>query len=421
VSQARRSFRAHGAFILVLVSAFFLWSLGYSETEFPPGLRPAILKIGHLDISKYPTVSCEIIFRDYAGNTIPFNGGLSLGLFEDEIPIIDFMAESSRMIATVFLIDTSGSMLGRMEKVAEGVETYLDRLGPDDKLMVMEFNSWRGYTPIVQDFTNDTELIQEQIAKLKPRGQTAIYDAIADASDSFFPAYHDATKVIIVLSDGEDNNSVREWFTAIRFAKEHDIKVFFVALGLEADRRTFSRICRETKGKLFTAPTEESLPAAYESISKDIRAQATILTYETDPDVTADGRPHYVQVAVYKAATRWVTSSLKSYKFRIMKTAEQLAEDERARQALKEAAAKKEEPAVTEEKEAVEKPPAEAPEPKSGEEVKKEEAAEAEQKPEAEAKSKPDEEVEKDKEKTNADEEVAPEKKEEAEEEKESE
>ncbi len=403
MSQARRSFRAHGAFILVLVCTLFIYSLGYSETEFPPGLRPAVLKIVNLDISKYPTVSCEIIFRDYAGNLIPFNGDLSLRLFEDEIPITDFMAESSRMTATVFLIDTSGSMLGRMEKVAEGVETYLDRLGPDDKVMVMEFNSWRGYTPVVQDFTNDTELIQEQIAKLKPRGQTAIYDAIADASDSFFPAYHDATKVIIVLSDGEDNNSVREWFTAIRFAKEHDVRIFFVALGLEADRRTFSRICRETKGNIFTAPTEESLPAAYESISKDIRAQATILTYETDPDVTADGRPHYVQVAVYKGATRWVRSSLKSYKFRILKTAEQLAEDERARQALKEAPAKEEEPGLAEEKESAEKkaekkPPADA--------------------PEAEAEPKPDEEVEKDKEKAKADEEAAPEKKEEAEKEK---
>jgi len=396
VSQARRSFRAHGAFILVLVCTFLTYSLGYSETEFPPGLKPAVLKIGNLDISKYPTVSCEIIFRGYAGGTIPFNGDLSLRLFEDEIPITDFVAESSRMTATVLLIDTSGSMLGRMEKVAEGIETYLDRLGPDDKVMVMEFNSWRGYTPIVQDFTNDTELIQEEITKLKPRGQTAIYDAIADASDSFFPTYHDANKVIIVLSDGEDNNSVREWFTAIRFAKEHDIRIFFVALGLEADRRTFSRICRETKGKLFTAPTEESLPSAYEKISKDIRAKATVLTYETDPDITADGRPHYVQVAVYKGATKWATSSLKSYKFRILKTAEQLAEDERIRLQTKEEAAAKKELAVTEEKEVAEeeKPKAEAPEAEPGEDVEKEGAAEEEQKPDAEAKPKPDEKKE---------------------------
>jgi len=431
VSEARPSFRASGAFILVLFCSFFIWSLGYSETDFPRGLKPAVLKIGNLDISKYPTVRCEMIFRDYAGSPIPFNGDLSLRLYEDEIPITDFMAESSRMIATILLIDTSGSMRGRMEKVAEGVETYLERLGPDDKTMVMEFNSWRGYTPVVQDFTNDTELIQEQIANLKPRGQTATYDAIADASDSFIPAYRDATKVIIVLSDGEDNNSVREWFTAIRFAKEHHVRVFFVALGPEADRRTFSRICRETKGELFTAPTEESLPEAYESVSKGVRAQATVLTYETDPDVTADGRPHYVQVAAYKGATKWVTSSLKSYKFRILKTAEQLAEDERARQALKEAPAKKEQPAVAEEKEPAEKKPvekekkaeekkaAEAPQAKAGEEVKKEEAAEGEQKPKAEAEPKSDEKAKKEAEKAQPEEKKQPEKKEESDKEKE--
>ena len=374
MNHARRSFRAHGAVILVSVCSFFIWSLAYSETEFPPGLRPAVLNVSNLDISKYPTVSCDVIFRDYAGNPIPFNGSLSLRLYEDEIPVTDFKVQSFRTIATILLIDTSGSMLGRMEKVAEGVKTYLDRLGPDDKVMVMEFNSWRGYTPVVQDFTSDTELIQEQIAKLKPRGQTAIYDAISDASDHFFPAYYAANKVIIVLSDGEDNNSVREWFTAIRFAKEHDTRVFFVALGREADERTFSRICRETNGKVFTAPTEESLPAAYESISKDIRTQATHLTYETDHDVTADGRPHYVQVAVYKGPTRWATSPLKSFKFRILKTAEQLAADEKAREALKGAATPEQKPVVPEGKQAGEgKQKAEGEvKPKSGEEPQKE-------------------------------------------------
>jgi uncharacterized protein YegL len=405
---------------------FFISSHGYSGTGFPPGLKPAILKISNLDISQYPTVSCEIRFRDYAGISIPLNSDLSLRLHEDEIPITDFTMESSRMIATILLIDTSGSMLGKMEKVADGVSAYLDRLGPDDKTMVMEFNSWRGYTPIVQDFTSDTELIQDQIAKLRPRGQTATYDAIADASDNFFPQYRDASKMIIVLSDGEDNNSVREWFTAVRFAKEHDIRVFFVALGPEADRRTFSRICRETRGKTFVAPTEESLPAAYESVSKNIRARQTVLTYQTDPDVTADGRPHYVQVTVYKDATKWVQSPLRSFKFRILKTAEQLAEDERARHALLRAAEPEQmapvEKEAGEEEKPEEKPPAETPaEAETGEEVKKEKAPEGEQEPQAEAEPKLDEDVEKDKEKAESDKEAAPEKKEEAEKEKEGE
>lgn len=414
MSQASRCFRAHEALFFALICWFLISSLGYSETEFPAGMKPAVLKIANLDISQYPTVSCEILFRDYAGNSIALNGDLSLRLHEDEIPVTDFTMESSRMVATTLLIDTSGSMLGKMEKVAEGVSAYLDRLGPDDKVMVMEFNSWRGYTPVVQDFTNDSELIQKQIAKLKPRGQTATYDAIADASDNFFPRYRDASKVIIVLSDGEDNNSVREWFTAVRFAKEHDIRVFFVALGPEADIRTFSRICRETKGKTFAVPTEESLPAAYENISKDIRTRQTVLTYQTDHDVTADGRPHYVQVAIYKGATKWVQSPLKAYKFRILKTAEQLAEDERARQALLETAAPEEMEPVEKEAET----PAEA---KAGEEVKKEKASEGEQEPQAEAEPKSDKDIEKDKEKTEADKEAAPEKKEEPEKEKEGE
>ncbi|MBN1592724.1 MAG: VWA domain-containing protein [Candidatus Coatesbacteria bacterium] len=339
MGQARCGSSAHRALFLAFIFLFFASSFGYSETSFPPGLKPAVLKIVNLDISQYPTVSCELLLRDYSGNKIPLNGDLTLRLLEDEIPITDFTVETSRMVATILLLDTSGSMLGKMDKVADGVGAYLDLLGPDDRVMLMEFNSWRGYTPVVQDFTNDTELIQNQILKLQPRGQTAVYDAIADASDYFFPKYREASKVIIVLSDGEDNNSVREWFTAIRFAAEHNIRIFFIALGPEADRRTFSQISRETEGETFIAPTTESLPAAYKNISQNIRAKQTILTYTTDEDTTADGRPHYIQVAVYKGATKWVESPLKSFKFRILKTAEQLAADEKAKQERLEAAA----------------------------------------------------------------------------------
>ncbi|MBN2209083.1 MAG: VWA domain-containing protein [Candidatus Coatesbacteria bacterium] len=326
------------ALSLALICSTFVSTLGYAEAVFPPGYKPATLKISNLDISQYPTVTCEIIFRDYSGNTIPIDENLSLRLYEDEIPITDVTVKSIREIATVLLIDTSGSMLGKMDKVADGVSKYLEGLGPDDEVMVMEFNSWRGDTPVVQDFTTDPELILEQIKKVKPRGQTALYDAISDGSDKFFPDHRDATKVIIVLSDGSDNNSVREWFTAIRFAKEHDIKVFFVALGPDADRRMFGRIARETHGKVYTAPTEESLPAAYHSISKSVSTKRTAMVYRTDPDFTADGRPHYVQVAVYKGATRWTESPLKSFKFRILKTAEQLAADEDAKKKAAEAA-----------------------------------------------------------------------------------
>jgi len=387
MNRTKRVFLTSGAIVFAVICLLVISPLAHSETKFLPGFKPAVLKIVNLDISKFPTISCEIIFRDYAGQVIPLNGDLTLRLYEDEIPITDFTVQSSRMIATIFLIDTSGSMRGRMKRVAEGVKAYLDRLGPDDKVMVMEFNSWRGYTPVVQDFTNDTELIQKTIANLKPRGQTAIYDALADASDKFYPTYRDAAKVIIVLSDGEDNNSVREWFTAISFAKEHNIRIFFVALGPDADTRTFSRICRETDGKVFTAPTEESLPDAYQSISKSVHGRETVLRYQTDGNVTADGRPHYIQVAVYKGAKLWAKSALKSYKFRILKTAEQLGRDEKAREALKQKKAVVPPEKAIQEKKAPEATKTPAPEAKKGQQVKEKPAA-AVKKPKSKAKPK---------------------------------
>ncbi|HUT04456.1 MAG TPA: vWA domain-containing protein [bacterium] len=405
MNRTKRAFLTYEALVLAVICLLLISPLAHSETKFLPGFKPAVLKIVNLDISNFPTVNCEVAFRYYTGEEISLNGDLTLRLYEDEIPITDFTLQSSRMIATVFLIDTSGSMRGRMERVAEGVKAYLERLGPDDKVMVMEFNSWRGYTPVVQDFTNDTELIQKTIANLEPRGQTAIYDAVADASDKFYPTYRDAAKVIIVLSDGEDNNSVREWFTAISFAKEHNIRIFFVALGPEADTRTFSRICRETDGKVFTAPTEESLPDTYESISKSVRARGAVLSYQTNGNVTADGRPHYLQVGVYKGAKLWAKSSLKSYKFRILKTADQLARDEQARQALKEkkeqdaaaAAQAKEAPEKAKAAEAAETP---KPDAKEGEQAKEKPAAEAE--PKSEAKSEEQQKKEESKEKPKA-------------------
>ncbi|MCD6328668.1 VWA domain-containing protein, partial [bacterium] len=291
MSLTRRGSCILSAIIFALLCLFILSPTGHCETKFPPGYKPAILKIVNLDISQYPKVSCEILFNDYSGRTIPLDESISLRLFEDEIPMTDVVRESRQTVATQLLIDTSGSMSGKMEHVAKGVEAYLNRIGPDDRVMVMEFNSWRGETPVVQKFTNDADSILGRIRKLKPRGQTALYDAIADGGDWFYPKFAKATKIMIVLSDGGDNNSVREWFNAMDFAKEHDIKVFFIALGPDADVRMFRRIARETGGEVFTSLKEEMLPTAYESISMLVRSTRTVLTYETNPDITADGRP----------------------------------------------------------------------------------------------------------------------------------
>jgi VWFA-related protein len=303
--------------LIILISSIFLLSFASINLAQEQGKFDLVnLDIKNIDISKYPTISVSVDFTNQNGQkVIPLKTD-RFEVYEDEIKFpSNFTWEGE--IFTSFLIDASGSMKGRMDEVIQSVSRYVYRMDKKrgDKAAIFSFNNWEEGCQLRQDFTDDEGKLLEAIKEIEPRGETALYDAIRDTSIHFFPEYYSATKIIIILTDGEDNQSSISWFQSVDFAKSKDIKIFCLALGNNADIDNLSKICQSTGGEVFSAQNPEELPIIYSKISTKVVTTKFKITYTTDV-LKPKGKPCHVKVIAYRNDAVWCQSTPVAYKMR---------------------------------------------------------------------------------------------------------
>ncbi len=116
--------------------------------------------------------------------------------------------------------------------------------------------------------TQDTIMINSIIDSMEADSSTALYDAMLVGMDELKKA--DGIKVLVVLTDGMDNQSSSTYNDVIDKAQKENIPIYFIAIG-DADTDILSKIAQETKGYLyFTA--SEILEYTYNHMSKKIQS-----------------------------------------------------------------------------------------------------------------------------------------------------
>lgn len=138
--------------------------------------------------------------------------------------------ESELPLRLGLVIDTSASIEGRFKFEQQSAANFLQKVvtGPDDLAFVIGFaNS----VLLVQDFTADQKLISQGIEKLVPSGGTALWDAVAFAADklSSRPETQPVARVLVVISDGEDNSSSATLKQAITRAQHGEVAIYTVS------------------------------------------------------------------------------------------------------------------------------------------------------------------------------------------------
>ncbi len=151
-------------------------------------------------------------------------------LFEDgqEQPITHFNSERVP-VSLGLVVDTSGSMEGeRWSSARQALNRFLFQLlGPEDEVFLYRFDN---QPELVEGWTTDRERIATGLARIRPRGATSLYDAVAEALPLAQSGRH-RKKAIVVLSDGNDTNSrttVREIKSMIR-----STEVMAYAIGID--------------------------------------------------------------------------------------------------------------------------------------------------------------------------------------------
>jgi Ca-activated chloride channel homolog len=193
-------------------------------------------------------------------------------------------------VSAGIVFDTSGSMKKRMQDSRAAVQQFLQTAVPNDEFFLVQFADTAS---LLSPFTRQGDAVLHNLDGMEPHGWTALYDAMFLSVQQLRRATN-PRRVLLVLSDGEDNNSRYSESEALSLVREADVRVY--AIGLFAKARCLERMAEETGGRMITIHNFSELPAAMEKLSDEIRNQY-LLGYFPSNDVN-DGRYRKVRVEV---------------------------------------------------------------------------------------------------------------------------
>jgi tight adherence protein B len=176
------------------------------------------------------------------------------------------------MVSALLLVDTSGSMrardnIGRAKAAAVG---FVGQLQAGGRAGLLPFADRPAQASVL---TTDRNLLVRSISRLRAGGETALYDAVAAASAALSRA--PGERAVILLSDGEDNRSLRSLDEAVAAAKKARATVYAIGLsdsGTRLPGGALARLANQTGGRFVTAQGAE-LASLYTSLGQELYAQ----------------------------------------------------------------------------------------------------------------------------------------------------
>jgi VWFA-related protein len=225
-------------------------------------------------------------------------------IYENKKPqnIMQFTAESDLPLRLAILIDTSNSIRDRFHFQQEAAEEFIRvALRPEaDKAMVVSFDS---SPELVSDLTGDTRQLEKAIEDLRPGGGTSLYDAVFFACrDKLMQdqPLHKFRRAMVILSDGDDNQSRYTRDQALEMAQKGDVVIYTIStnrshIPTDGDK-VMKYYAAETGGVPFFPFEAADLSQDFTNVANELRHQYNVY-YRPDP-LIADGRYHPVSVRV---------------------------------------------------------------------------------------------------------------------------
>ena len=181
-------------------------------------------------------------------------------------------------VAMGIVIDNSGSMREKRDKVNKAALNLVRASNPDDQVFVVNFND-EYY--LDQDFTGSIKKLSDALEKVEARGGTALYDALVASADYMKKNAKLEKKVLFVVTDGEDNASTDTLEQAIHQLQQENGPTVY-AIGLLGEekarraRRALETLAERTGGIAYLPKTLDEVDEISSSVAHDIRSQYTI-------------------------------------------------------------------------------------------------------------------------------------------------
>jgi Ca-activated chloride channel homolog len=198
------------------------------------------------------------------------------------------------------IVDNSGSMRDKREKVKEAALDLVKDSNAQDEVFVVNFNDEAFLD--TKDFTSNIKDMEEALSKIDSRGGTAMRDAIRMSIDEAKEKGKRDKKVLVVVTDGNDNSSLISLENLVRSSQQSGILLYTIGLLSEEEHREASRAKRAlialstaTGGQSYFPKDVSDVAKIAHQVAHDIRNQY-IITYT--PSVQAlDGTFRKIRVA----------------------------------------------------------------------------------------------------------------------------
>lgn len=202
---------------------------------------------------------------------------------------INCQYDKNQGISWCFVFDKSGSMNDifdvsnnktKLDILKEATNNFINRFQQNDEAMLITYNH---SVSIEQDWTDDKVLLQSKINNITAVGATSTYDGGYLGVDKTYQR-NNPNKVLILLSDGEDNQSSKTQMDVINYAILKQVPIYTIGVSLDPKTTdTLKRIARLTGGKYYQAEDPDALQEVLDSIENEVSFDDCCQIYFTFP------------------------------------------------------------------------------------------------------------------------------------------
>jgi VWFA-related protein len=213
------------------------------------------------------------------------------------------------------LVDTSDSVQPRFRFEKEASSQFLRKVVRPgiDRAFVMGFSD---QPTLTSDYTDDPRQLAAGVSALNSGGGTALFDAVVQACEKLASVEEDrpVARMLVLLSDGEENSSYTTLQGAIEFAQRRDVTIYSISLSVWVAQRgdlIMKRLGVETGGEIFNPNNSHEMGIAFSSIDRQMRSRYA-LSYHPK-DLVEDGRYREIEVIAKRSNKRLHVKARKGY------------------------------------------------------------------------------------------------------------
>ena len=237
---------------------------------------------------------------DKNGNSVPGLKKENFHVLEDGVEQkIEFFSSEPLPVSWTLVLDRSGSMYTMMKDVYRAALHVIDGGTDRDEMSIVTFNE---KAELVSPFERDKHRLQNALNGLWADGNTALYDAVALSLDGFRSA-NNRKKVLVIVTDGEDNASKLSFRALVDRAEEEDVTIYTVGMfsGMES-RKTIrfeddlEKLAASTGGRSHFPENVRECQAVMDQIGLEVREHYSLAYYPAN--ASFDGKWRQINLKV---------------------------------------------------------------------------------------------------------------------------